>query len=65
MESQKIYEESNTELIKIRKALSSSDKVSIDFSKLDGESSRVLREKLSEGLSERIRTVGNIITTVQ
>ena len=65
MESQKIYEESNIELIKVRKALLSSDKVSIDFSKLDGESSRVLREKLSEGLSERIRTVGNIITTVQ
>lgn len=64
MESQKIYEESYNELVKIRKALST-NKVTIDLSKLDTESAAVLRQNIANGLSDRIGTLSSIITGVK
>jgi hypothetical protein len=64
MESQKIYEESYNELVKIRKAVSN-NKVTIDFSKLDTESASVLKQKLSEGLAQRTSTLSSIISGVK
>lgn len=64
MESQKIYEDSYSELVKIRKNLSNG-KVAIDFSKLDTDSAGVLKQKLTEGLASRINTLSSIITGVK
>lgn len=64
MESQKIYEDSYSELVKIRKNLSNG-KVIIDFSKLDTDSAGVLKQKLTEGLAPRISTLSSIITGVK
>lgn len=64
MESQKIYEESLKEIIKLSRSLGS-DKITIDFSKIDSESAGVIRSTLSRVLHERSSIVTSVIMKVE
>lgn len=60
MESEKIYEESYSELKRIRKEMSSS-KVTINFDKLDEQTKADLNAAISASLSRRIRATEQVV----
>lgn len=60
MESDKIYETSRTEILRLQKQISGGS-LSIDFSKLDAETKSVLSTQIKNVLSKRLREVESVI----
>lgn len=61
MEGKNLYEESYNELNRIHKELSQT-KVTIDFSKLDSESSNLIKQNILIAVSARIPLVTAVIS---
>jgi hypothetical protein len=68
MESDKIYEKSRAELLRLSRALSGSgaiDKVTIDFSEMDTDTRGFIKQALVEKIQSRLHSVDSIITGVR
>lgn len=65
MESIPIYEQSYSELNKIKKQLSIGSQVTIDFDKLDSESKDVILSSLKNNVFERSNKVNAVIRDIR
>lgn len=64
MESQKIYEASHEELIKIKKSMST-ETFSIDTTKLDADTKNLLLQAINSVVSQRIKDTEKVILGVR
>lgn len=64
MQSVEQYENSYKELTKISKSISS-DQIIINFNKLDGETSEIIRSALNKAIADRKPEVWNVIEGVK
>ena len=64
MEAKRTYDESYEELKTINKSIFD-DRITIDFTKLDGRSAGIIRSKLSHCLSKRLNEMTSEISGVR
>ena len=64
MESEKIYEESHKELLKLKRNIGT-DQIVIDMKLLDGETKNRINTELSKIISERSKEIERVILGVK